>query len=77
MPSCCQLRMMPMYSPADYVYNADFECFRSASEVLQKSSKHFLISIFFPHGEGGHPLPVHPRSVLWVSKNEYLFFTIL
>ena len=28
--------------------------------VLQKSSKHFLISIFFPPGEGGHTLPVPP-----------------
>ena len=28
--------------------------------VLQKSSKHFLIFIFFPPGEGGNPLPVPP-----------------
>ena len=28
--------------------------------VLQKSSKHFLISIFFYLGKGGHPLPVPP-----------------
>ena len=41
--------------------------------VLQKSSKHFLISIFFPPGQGGHPLPVPPRSLLRVSNNEYLF----
>ena len=30
--------------------------------VLQKSSKHFLISIFFPLGEGDTPSLSHPRS---------------
>ena len=44
--------------------------------VLQKSSKHFLITIFFPPGEGGRPClsPPHTHLVLRASNNEDLFF---
>ena len=41
--------------------------------VLQKSSKHFLISIFFPPGERGTTPPCPTRSVLRASNNEDLF----
>ena len=60
--------------------NADFG-------VLRKSSKHFLISIFFPPGErgttppcpfsfhlgrGGQPLPVPPARYNFVVKNVFV-----
>ena len=49
--------------------NADFG-------VLQKSSKHFLISIFFPLGDRGTTPPCPTRSVNFVVKNvfcQYLY----
>ena len=40
--------------------------------VLQKSSKHFLISIFFHIGRGGHPPPSpSPRSPLRASNKGF------
>ena len=46
--------------------------------VPQKSSKHFLISIFFPDGEGGHPLPDPPPARHFVPRTRVspLFITI-
>ena len=41
--------------------------------VLQKSSKHFLISIFLQPGERGTPRHCPTRSVLRASNNEDLF----
>ena len=41
--------------------------------VLHKSSKHFIISIFFPPVEGDTPSLSHPRSVLRVSNNDLFF----
>ena len=42
--------------------------------VLHKSSKHFMISIFFPPVEGDTPSLSHIRSVLRASNNSDLFF---
>ena len=47
-----------------FIYNITLQ--NNDFGVLQKSSKHFLISIFFP-------CPT-PRSVLRASNNEDLFF---
>ena len=52
------------------------------SPPLQKSSKRFLISIFFPSGEGGHPPPPldppcsTPRHFVPLTRVSPLFTTI-
>ena len=45
--------------------NVDFD-------VLQKLSPHILISIFFPSGEGEHPLPVPPSTRHFVPQTKAL-----
>ena len=62
----CFVNIYIQYSLAK---NTDFR-------ILQKSSKHFLISIFFPLGQGDTPSLSHPLYVLRVSNNEYLFLTM-
>ena len=57
---------MPIFIYNITLQNTDFG-------VLQKSSKHVLISIFFPPGEGHTPSLSHTHSLLRVSNNEYLF----
>ena len=62
----------------NFIYNIALQ--NTDFGVLQKSSKHFLISIFFPPGEGGHPhIPVPPthRSALVPRRRDLpLFMTI-
>ena len=51
---CSYKFVLPIFIQYIALQNTDFG-------VLQKSSKHFLISIFFPLGEGDTPSLSHPR----------------
>ena len=61
----CVLPIFIIYNIA--LQNTDFG-------VLHKSSKHFMIFIFFPPVEGDTPSLSHLRSVLRASNNSDLFF---